>query len=268
MVDQRCYVAIAARAIEVLEKAYDHLRRTSYTEDPVGRRRAGINEAVGLMAGAGICQLKAARHDMDGGWEGESIIHVRAALEATFDIAFLLKHTGKERGALARQYIAMTRLRLPSIRKGMEEDPGRYPVDKREEWELLEREFGESKGTNPRGHWTGMDRGRVREMAFKYLEETMPEQIGDLTSIVKGMVYDQLCSPVVHADPAGTLFLPKDEKGWLLIEEQPAKWVHGMPLCLASLMLLWSVAQRASGHKDEAERLLHEAHRLVEKDER
>jgi hypothetical protein len=262
-VDSR-YLEISVRSIDVLEDAYSDLRRSQFPDDPAGRRMAVVNAAVGRMAAAGVRQLKAARGDIDAGWEPESVIHMRAALEAALDVAFLLSHAGEEREALARQYAEIGWLRISILRNGIKEEPGRISADKREEWEKREREFGDSKGSDPRRHWTGENRGEVRRVAFKYLRENMPQHVGDLSTIAKDRIFDQIASPMVHADPAALLFVPRDENGWPLIRTQAAKLVHTLSLCIVSLMLLWGVTRRASRQREEAEQLLHEAHRLVE----
>src|SRR5262245_21689493 len=147
--ESREYVRIADKAIEELGSAYRELRATRYPD----QRQADVTFAVARMVALGIRQLKAARSDMEAGYEPESVVHIRAALDAMLDIAFLLSHVGEARWRLARKYHAMSLLRLPTIRKEMEANPARFSEAKREEWRAAHREFGLEKGTDHRDHW-------------------------------------------------------------------------------------------------------------------
>jgi len=91
----------------------------------------------------------------------------------------------------------------------------------------------------------------------------MPDHVGDLTTIAKHRIFDQVASPVVHADPAGLLFVPRDEKGWPTLDPERSG-VHGSSLLVVGLMLLWGVTGRATAYHDASESLLHASHHLVE----
>lgn len=218
--------------------------------------------AVGHAAALGIRQVRAALHDIEGGWEAESATHIRAVFEAAIDVAYLQVTSGTERADLARFYLAMSRLRLASIREGMEKNPASYTHGHREEWLALDGLFGAHAGVDPGNHWSGVGRGKVRTDAYEYLGKTM-EGLDQVAKVAKRRIFEQFGSPVVHADPAAWLFVPKAADGRMRITADKTSGIHAMPLSTAALMLAWGVALRATERREAVRELFVDAERLL-----
>ena len=203
-----------------------------------------MTSAVVYILACGIRQLKAARGDIEAGWEPESLVHFRAAMDAAFDIGFLLEKSGEERKQLALQYHAMIWLRVKPIQRMMDEDPERFDAERRKHNDLLRDKYRESPALDTRNHWSGKNRSVVLEDAYKFFDSVLPEDAKEVARKLKRIMGDELGSIVTHVDPASHVHIPRDG-GWPMIEPTPSEFLFGYGYCLVASLLLSAATERS-----------------------
>lgn len=233
-------------ADDVLELAAD-LHGWLLSVTPSESRR-DMHIALLFIFTVGTRKLRAARHDIHGGWGLESLDHTRSVMDAAFDLGFLLSLQGQERREMAKQYHMIGLLRSP-IGVQVADPELRESRHSPEVVRIIERslrEYEGSPGLDTKGHWSGRSRGEVQQHAYEWFDETLGP---DMAKTLKKLVFNDVGSAAVHCDPGMNVWLPPDDQARPRIEPAPVDdgaELYGMQLVSAAILLLHGPAARAT----------------------
>ncbi len=242
-----------------LREVYGYLSRLRFE---IPDRRMSIVEVIGRMSGMGLRQLEACRLCIEQGYVVESFAFVRTVWEIAIDAGFMLDSSGKDRIELCERYFAMEYLRTP-IRKFFESDPPSVSPSALEDYKFaMERHGGDETVFDLRAHWSGRDKGKVRDIGGSYIDE----RFGGSTmfAATKQFLF-RPASLASHADPGMNRLTPHDERGWPRsgpVLDRPE--VMLVPASTAGTMLLAVVSQRGStAMKSHANRMIERCYYMI-----
>lgn len=239
--------AFLNRALSLLEDVYRNLCATVYVDDePELTQRA-----LGTIIAIGTRQLKVAHLLIEENWAPEAASPLRSAWESAVDVGFILSKTGPERHSLSQTFMAMRQLRLPGHKQALAMQPRAVRDRFRrtfEEIEALHLEYADAPGLDLRRHWSGeRNRGIVRSAAYAHWERSLgPRATTGFARVTQQGIFE-VGSSTVHADPAASRAIPRDERGHLLIEPHPDQLTaNTFSACITATLLLAAIRERVS----------------------